>query len=144
MSKVKKQTVSVAFEKNGTDWGMSSDVLQREYEIELPDGFDVGVHVIGVKVDSAILISDSEDPRVGGGAETGFVPMVANLITDKDVEKMVGKVLTIVDATISDKSQKEAFKSLIKQAIYGQYNTVIERSAQNVKAAPYRHHILDE
>lgn len=144
MSKVKKQTVDITFEKNGQDWGISSDVLHEKYEIELPNGFDAGVHVIGVKVNDSIHLSNPDDPREGGSTPTGLIPMVANLITDKDVEKMVGKVLTVVDATISDKSQKEAFKSLMKQAIYGQYNTVIERSAQNVKAAPYCHHILDE
>lgn len=39
----------------------------------------------------------------------------------KFVENLVGKLLTYVDATFSDKKQREAHKDLIKQAVWSWY-----------------------
>lgn len=134
----KTQKVDLVFEKNGSNWGVSDDIVRRTIDLVIPDnGFDQGVHLIGAKVHNSIDMT-GQDPREGGSVETGYVTMVAELITQKDIEAIVGSVLTIVDATIIDKDQRRAFKSLIKQAIYGRYNTIIEKSYQTVGERGYR------
>jgi hypothetical protein len=39
-----------------------------------------------------------------------------------EISDLVGQVLTVVDAMISDKEQREAFKSLMRQTLYGYAN----------------------
>lgn len=41
------------------------------------------------------------------------VPMNSN-----DVDNLVGRILTIVDASFADKEQREAFKSIMRSTIY--------------------------
>lgn len=128
------QEVTLLFEKNGTDWGMVKDCIQHTFQLPIPDGFENGVHVIGAKTGDKIYYEDGSGST--GVAPTGWVTMVAELITDRDIEKIVGKVLTVVDATIMDRDQRKAFKSLVKQAIYGHYNTIRERSYQSAQEPP--------
>ena len=132
----KTHTVELVFEKNGQNWGMSSDIVRHTLELPIPDnGFDQGVHLIGAKVKDAV---HHQKGKEGGSESTGYVTMVAEMITQKDIESIVGSVLTIVDATITDQAQRKAFKSLIKQAIYNRYNTVIEKSHHIVGESSYR------
>lgn len=132
----KTQTVELVFEKNGTNWGVSSDIVRHTLELPIPDdGFDQGVHLVGAKVKDSVHYQKGKE---GGARETGYVTMVAELVTQKDIEAIVGSVLTIVDATITDQAQRKAFKSLIKQAIYNRYNTIIEKSHQMVGERGYR------
>lgn len=132
----KTQKVELVFEKNGQNWGMSGDIVRHTLELPIPDnGFDQGVHLIGAKVSDSV---DYQKGKEGGATPTGYVTMVAELITQKDIEAIVGAVLTIVDATITDQAQRKAFKSLIKQTIYNRYNSVIEKSHQTVNERGYR------
>jgi len=132
----KTQKVELVFEKNGQNWGMVSDTVRHTLELPIPDdGFDQGVHLVGAKVNDSV---EYQKDKEAGSRETGYVKMVAELITQKDIEAIVGSVLTIVDATITDQAQRKAFKSLIKQAIYNRYNTVIEKSNQIVGERGYR------
>jgi len=133
----KTQSVELVFEKNGTSWGLSSDIVKHTIELPIPEmGFDQGVHLVGAKVKSTIT-TGSEDGKSSGSSDTGWINMVPNIITDRDVEQIVGAVLTIVDATITDKDQRKAFKSLIKQAIYNRYSNVTLRSGQIVGESGY-------
>ena len=132
----KTQTVELVFEKNGQNWGISSDIVRHTLELPIPDNaFDQGVHLIGAKVKDAVHYQKGKE---GGSSETGYITQVAELVTQKDIEAIVGSVLTIVDATIIDKDQRKAFKSLIKQAIYNRYNVVIEKSHHIVGENSYR------
>jgi hypothetical protein len=137
----KSQKVDLVFEKNGTNWGMVKDTITHSIDLPLPEGFDVGVHLVGAKTADKIVYEDGPN---SGSAQTGWVTMVSELISDRDIEKMVGKVLTIVDATVMDKDQRKAFKSLVKQAIYGQYNKIRERSYQIAKEPPVLIGTLDD
>jgi len=131
----KTQPVELVFEKNGTSWGLSSDIVKHTIDLPIPEmGFDQGVHLVGAKVISSI---STKDDKSGGASDTGYINMVANIITDQDVSNIVGSVLTIVDATITDKDQRKAFKSLIKQAIYSRYSSVTMRSGQIVGESGY-------
>lgn len=40
--------------------------------------------------------------------------------------QVLGKVLTIVDASVTDRDQREAMKQLIKQAVWDTADTVVE------------------
>ena len=130
---MKTQQVKLVFEKNGTNWGMVKDTIEHNIELPIPEGFDVGVHLIGAKVKDRI---DEKEGLDAASKCTGWVPQVAEVITDRDIEKLVGKVLTIVDATMMDKDQRKAFKSLIKQSIYSHYNMIRERSYQIAQEPP--------
>lgn len=132
----KSQKVELVFEKNGTNWGLVSDTVRHTIDLPIPEmGFDQGVHLVGAKVNSTI---HTQKGKEGGATDTGWINMVANVITDQDVRDIVGSVLTIVDATITDKDQRKAFKSLIKQAIYNRYSNVTLRSGQVVGESGYR------
>lgn len=134
----KTQRVELVFEKNGTNWGLVSDTVRHEIDLPIPEtGFDVGVHLVGARVDSSVHTIDDKDARNQGSTDTGWINMVANIITDKEIEGIVGAVLTIVDATITDKDQRKAFKSLVKQAIYGRYSQTVQKSAQVVGERGY-------
>jgi hypothetical protein len=130
---MKTQKVDLFFEKNGTNWGLVKDYVKHTIDLPLPDGFESGVHLTGAKTADKIII---EDGNSTGSEKTGWVTMVAEVITDRDIERIVGKVLTVVDATIADREQREAFKSLMKQAIYGYYNKMLERSYQIAQEPP--------
>jgi hypothetical protein len=137
----KTQKVTLTFERNGSKWGMVKDCVQHTFDLELPEGFIEGVHVVGAKTGDKLY----ETNGITSGSEpTGWVTMVAEVLVEKDIEKMVGKILTIVDATMLDKDQREAFKSLIKQAMYGQYNRIRERSYQVVQEPPVLIGTLDD
>ena len=142
MSTKKTQVVELVFEKNGQNWGMSSDIVRHTTHVPLPlNGFDAGVHLVGAKVMDSVYDTDGVTEGV---TPTGWISQVANIITDKDVEGIVGAVLTIVDATIIDKDQRKAFKSLVKQAIYNRYNQVTQKSAQMVGERGYQIGILPD
>ncbi len=50
------------------------------------------------------------------------------LSTEEDVKHLLGRVLTIIDASISDIEQKKAVKDLIKEEIWGNYSRGYESS----------------
>jgi hypothetical protein len=56
-------------------------------------------------------------PIVEGYKEVGQV------IDDSDINCLIGKLLTYIDATYSDREQREAHKSLVKQTVYNWYNS---------------------
>lgn len=55
------------------------------------------------------------------------------VLNGSELNKIVGKVMTICDAMLTDKDQKEAFKQLLKDTIYGWHDDVFNRFQLDVK-----------
>jgi len=66
-----------------------------------------------VDIDSVTEDDEGVDVDVALGGK-----VIDMLDVTKTFERVVGEVLTIVDASVADKDQKKAMKSLIKQSIY--------------------------
>lgn len=49
------------------------------------------------------------------------------VLRGEDLSRIVGKTMTICDAMLSDKEQKEAFKQLLKDTIYGWHDDIFNR-----------------
>lgn len=47
-------------------------------------------------------------------------------VLNKSAERLVGEALTIVEAAVSDDTQREATKRLLKQAIWKYHRTMLE------------------
>lgn len=62
----------------------------------------------------------------------GFNRNVVGLYTMNAVEEsnLVGKLLTLCDATFTDKEQRKAFKDMVSQTVYGFNRTQEERVKQ--------------
>lgn len=56
------------------------------------------------------------------------VPMVAQTAVEAQIEGfLLGKVLTIIDASYGEIAQKEAIKSLIKEKFHSQMDWLLDR-----------------
>lgn len=60
-------------------------------------------------------VTEVDDEYVDGELEKITTDM---LDVTKTFERVVGDVLTLIDASVTDKEQKKALKSLVKAAIY--------------------------
>jgi len=49
---------------------------------------------------------------------------MAQISKDHDVKMLVGRLLTYIDATYTDKEQREAQKSLVRVLVYEWYNQI--------------------
>ena len=49
------------------------------------------------------------------------------VMTDGVLGRLVGKTMNICDAVITDKEQKEAFKNLLRDTIYGWHDDIFNR-----------------
>lgn len=49
------------------------------------------------------------------------------VLKGSDLNRIVGKTMTICDALLADKEQKEAFKLLLKDTIYGWHDEIFNR-----------------
>jgi hypothetical protein len=103
---------------NGTD----AELVQFEWPVRKSDG-PGGLRPVGIAYDhDAAVYGDNNKvaPNVVGKTISG----------NPEVSDLVGKVLTIADAMLVDKEQREAFKSLLRQAIYGYANDKEEQVRQ--------------
>lgn len=49
------------------------------------------------------------------------------VLSAESLNRIVGKTMTICDAMLTDKEQKEAFKQLLKDTIYGWHDEIFNR-----------------
>jgi sensor domain CHASE-containing protein len=65
------------------------------------------------------------------------VKPVKEILSEVVAKKLVGELLTLVDASYSDKAQREAIKSLVRQSVQkalNELNTQLEAQLVDVKA----------
>lgn len=113
--------VKLVFAKEGSN-GLVRDSFAEEVEVKLPEGFK------HVRLESARCYDPNPQPNEPCGDTT------ATIWDFEDESRLVGKLLTYVDATYTDKEQREAHKSIMKDLVYGHCQELRARGAQIVNA----------
>lgn len=116
--------VKLVFEKSYQELkGLTNNTFAKTVNIDLPDHIDQA-HLV-----SAISYATKN------GSDSPSMDEIANIWDYTDENHLVGKLLTYIDATYTDKEQRDAHKSLIKDLVYGycqELKTRAREVAQNV------------
>ena len=121
--------VKLVFEKSFQEFsGLSSNTFSEDLKVTLPDGFD-RAHLV-----SAVCY----DPSAGGTTNDRLNPpsddFYATIWDYGDVNTLVGKLLTYIDATYTDTEQRKAHKDLVKDLVYGYAQDLRTRAVQTVQS----------
>lgn len=100
----------------------AQDCAYRQAEIDFPDGW-TSLRPIAISV-------QTEGPQSSSG-ESDLYESVATVVNHQDIGNLVGKLLTYIDATFTDKDQRKAHKDLVTQHVWDWY-TYHERSAEKI------------
>lgn len=94
--------------------GTETEIVEFEWPNTKEDQHPGGLSPIGIVYDH------QNDDKTDFGIGNNIVgkPLSGN----PQISDLVGKVLTIADAMFVDRDQREAFKSLLRQTIYGYAN----------------------
>lgn len=128
-----KQKVKLVFAKNFDDSPSSRDTFSTDVEIEIPDSIDNEVHLIAARVYSNL--ADSSAPS----GDTN-----AAIWSYEDSRRLVGKLLTYIDATYTDKEQRQAHKDLVRELVYNFAQDINTRGIQTVDAHVARYTNKDQ
>lgn len=119
-----KQKVKLVFAKNFVDIPTSRDHFSTEIEVSIPDSIDNEVHLV-----AAMVYSNQASSDVPSGDTN------ATIWDYSDESRLVGKLLTYIDATYTDKEQREAHKDIVKNLVYDYCNDLRVRGIQTVDAS---------
>lgn len=120
-----KQKVKLVFATNFVEIPTSKDHFSKEIEIEVPSSIDAEVHLVAARVYS----NDMRKDEFPSGD-------INSTIWDySDESRLVGKLLTYIDATYTDKEQREAHKDIVKGLVYGYCQDLRTRGIQTVDAS---------
>jgi hypothetical protein len=119
-----KQKVKLVFAKNFVEIPTSRDHFSTEIEITVPDSIDSEVHLVAARTYSN---HESNDEPIGD--------YNATIWNYSDESRLVGKLLTYIDATYTDKEQREAHKNIVKDLVYAYCQDLRTRGIQTVNAA---------
>lgn len=85
--------------------------LYEQFEVEVENGTQ---RVLAVAV-------ENEEPSPKGG-EAIMYHSSATIVSGHDIDNLVGKLLTYIDATYSDKDQRNAHKDIARQTVWDWFN----------------------
>lgn len=119
-----KQKVKLVFAKNFVEIPTSRDHFSTEVEIEVPESIDSEVHLVAARVYSNYAGSDEPSGDTN-----------ATIWDYSDESRLVGKLLTYIDATYTDKEQREAHKNIVKDLVYAYCQDLRTRGIQTVDAS---------
>lgn len=91
--------------------------VRHKQEIEIKDAKHIKGGIIGIQ-----RYTKFDAGKVGGWEQNGTFP----ILTTETFDNLYGKLLTICDASFSEDKQREAFKSLIKDATSSWFRKNIE------------------
>lgn len=118
--------VRLVLQRAYTEMPSTRDVFSQAVTIQMPDGFDevklVGARTYGAYHERSILPDHS--PTDGDINST--------ILEYNDVQNLVGKLLTYIDATYSDHEQRKAHKDIVRNTVYEWERTLRERAIQLV------------
>lgn len=115
--------VKLVFEKSYTEnRGLSVNSFSEDISVDLPEGFKMA-HLV-----SAVCY----DPYQGGDQPNSDT--YATIWEYEDENRLVGKLLTYIDATYTDVEQRKAHKDLVKDLVYGYFSDLRTRAVQTVKS----------
>ncbi len=127
--------VKLVFVKSFLDIPTFRDTFASDIEVEVPEGFD-SVHLIGARIYGA-------EPAPGEHMITEMPSGDANttILEYRDVNQLVGQLLTYIDATFTDPEQRKAHKDIVKEKVHNWHNDLRVRGVQTVDshtaAKPY-------
>lgn len=98
--------LDLVLEKSYVERPTFGDCFLKSIEIELPGGIDQA-HLIAARS----YQPDSASAVIGGDIN-GYV------IKHTDIDHIVGKLLTHIDATFADQDQRKAQKDVVKNIVY--------------------------
>lgn len=116
-----KQRVKLVFVKNFVDYPTIKDTFSKEVEVEVPSSIDSEVHLIAARVYS----NNASSNEPSGDSN-------ATIWDYNDESRLVGKLLTYIDATYTDKEQRQAHKDIVKELVYGYCQDLRTRAIQTV------------
>jgi len=119
-----KQKVMLVFCSN-VEVPMLKDHFSKEIEIEVPSEIGEEVHLV------AACVSEQESTKK---EECPSTDSYASIWNDRDESRLVGNLLTYIDATYADKEQREAHKDIVKKMAYGFYNDIYNRCIQTIRS----------
>jgi len=115
--------VKLVFEKCYSEIrGLSANAFSMDIDVELPAGFDMA-RIVGARAYSP---NQSPDHPVED--------VEAVIWEYEDESRLVGKLLTYIDATYTDKEQREAHKNLVKDLTYGYFGDLRTRAHQIIQS----------
>ena len=115
--------VKLVFEKSYQGLkGLTANTFSKDINVDLPEGFEMANIVSAVCYD---LMQGSNHPSSD---------IYANIWDHEDEGRLVGKLLTYIDATYSDKEQREAHKALVKDLMYGYFGDLHTRAVQTIQS----------
>ena len=117
------QKVKLVFEKNFVDIPTAKDTFSKDIEIQVPTRIDGEVHLAAARV-------YEQDGQTGYPSNDTS----ATIWTYGDENRLVGKLLTYIDATYTDKEQRQAHKDIVKDLVYGYCQDLRTRGIQIVEA----------
>lgn len=123
-----KQKVKLVFARSYVENPTSNDCFAKSIEIELPS------HISKAHLISARAYHPKEYKPKTGYDFPGQENITASVWDYADENRLVGKLLTYIDATYSDKEQREAHKNIIRDVVYGYASDLRERANQTVDA----------
>lgn len=117
------QKVTLVFQKAFLEYPTMKDVFARDIEVDLPDGFDT------VLLASARVYQNEQLVKGLPGGDSNAV-----ILSGKDFNDIIGRILTYVDATFTDQEQRKAHKDIVKKLIWDWNNELRTRAIQTVDA----------
>lgn len=117
-----KQKVKLVFVKNFVEIPTVKDTFSKEIEIEVPTSIDGEVHLIAARV-----CEENSRPKDYPSGDSN-----ATIWDYQDESRLVGKLLTYIDATYTDKEQRQAHKDIVKDLVYGYCQELRTRGVQTV------------
>lgn len=116
-----KKEVNLVFERTLAEIPTVNDTLFARVSIEIPDRFDM-------LSPRAIFLNEDDSENIPAHA-TGTI------VERRDINALVGQLLTYVDATFSDPEQRKAHKDIIKQIVYQSHLDWQYRATEYIKSA---------
>lgn len=117
-----KQQVKLVFARSFVENPTSGDCFSETINIELPAHIDQA-HLIAARS----YQPEPQKATIGGDTN-------ATIWAYSDEHRLVGRLLTYIDATYSDKEQRQAHKDIVKDTLYGYFQELRTRATQTVDA----------
>lgn len=118
------QEVKLVFARSFVENPTTKDCFSETITVRLPDHIDQA-HLIAARCYQPEHTKNSH--TIGGDSN-------AAIWNYQDEQRLVGKLLTYIDATYSDKEQRQAHKDILKDVAYGYFQEIRTRAIQTVDA----------
>lgn len=117
--------IKLVFAKSFLENPTTTDCFAETIEVKLPS-----------HIEQAHLISARTYESQEGSTPHPSGDVTAAIWSYDDESRLIGKILTYIDATFLDKEQRHAHKDIMKDVVYGYFQELRTRAMQTVDAYP--------